>query len=253
MSTLSSVAPWPRESATAPEPCAAIWHSMWWPAEAQTNLPASSENRSAMARALRRLMASPVRITAPLSMSSRLDAGIAVAAADKARELVDVDGVVGQVGREQDRRLPEDLAVDHHEAARQRGAEPLQMHAREHQVRGRGADVDADRGQLDIVGRPGDLVDLLAGSDVQVVEFKVVHRRLCGGLSPARGRSHDAFGRFERALVDELAHAGLHAVLGQLIEIDAVDARVLVLVFDLAAAVLHVDVHAREHVALGLR
>ena len=69
MSTLSRVAPWPRDSATAPEPWAASWHSMWWPAEAQTNLPASSENRSAMARALRRLIASPVRMTAPLSTS----------------------------------------------------------------------------------------------------------------------------------------------------------------------------------------
>ena len=109
MSTLSSVALCPRESATAPEPCAAIWHSMWWPAEAQTNLPASSENRSAMARALRRLSASPVRMTAPLSTVSRLDPGIGVAAADEAGEIVDVDGVVGPVGREQDRRLPEHL------------------------------------------------------------------------------------------------------------------------------------------------
>ncbi len=70
MSTLSSVALWPRESATAPEPCAASWHSMWWPAEAQTKRPASSENRSAMARALWRLIASPVSTTAPLSMSA---------------------------------------------------------------------------------------------------------------------------------------------------------------------------------------
>ena len=38
---------------------------------------------------------------------------------------------------------------------------------------------------------------------------------------------------------------------GQLFEIDAVDAPVLVLVFDLAAAILHVDVHAREDMALG--
>ena len=28
ISTLSNVAPWPRDKATAPEPCAAIWHSM---------------------------------------------------------------------------------------------------------------------------------------------------------------------------------------------------------------------------------
>ena len=55
---------------TAPEPCAAITDSRLWPADAQTNLPLSSANRSAMARALTRLSASPVRITAPESMSS---------------------------------------------------------------------------------------------------------------------------------------------------------------------------------------
>src|SRR5262249_51283966 len=50
-----------------------------------------------------------------------------------------------------------------------------------------------------------------------------------------------------RPFVHELAHAGRHAVLGELLEIDRVDARVLVLVFDLAAAVLDADVHAHEH------
>ena len=68
-----------------------------------------------------------------------------VAAAEEFGEVVGVDGVVGQVGRQLDRRLPHHLALDHDEAARQRGAEPLQMHQREHQVRRRGADVDADR------------------------------------------------------------------------------------------------------------
>src|SRR5215831_18589830 len=53
------------------------------------------------------------------------------------------------------------------------------------------------------------------------------------------------------ALVDELAHAGGDAVLGELLEINAVNARVLVLVLDLAAAVLDGHVHALEHVALG--
>ncbi len=70
MSTLSTVPFVALDMATAPEPCAAIWHSMWWPADAQTNLPDTSENRSAMARALWRLIASPVRMTAPESTSS---------------------------------------------------------------------------------------------------------------------------------------------------------------------------------------
>ena len=95
----------------------------------------------------------------------------------KPRELVDVDGVVGPIGRQQDRRLPEDLAPDHDEAARQRRRQPLQVHAGEHQVRGRRPDVDPDRGQLDIVGGPGDLVDRsVFGADVKMLEFEIVHR-----------------------------------------------------------------------------
>ncbi len=105
-----------------------------------------------------------------------LDPGIGVAAADEARELVDIDGVVGAIGREQDRGLPEDFSADHDEAARQRGREPLQVDAREHQVRGGGSDIDPDRGQLHIVGGPGDLVDRgVLGTDVQVLEFEIVH------------------------------------------------------------------------------
>ncbi len=66
-----------------------------------------------------------------------LDPGEGVATADEACELVDVDRVVGPVGREQDRRLPEDAAADDDEAAGQRGRQPLQMDACEHQMRGR--------------------------------------------------------------------------------------------------------------------
>ena len=50
----------------------------------------------------------------------RLNPGEDVAAADEAGELVDVDGVVGAIGREQDRRLPDHLAIDDDEPARQR-------------------------------------------------------------------------------------------------------------------------------------
>src|SRR5262245_19169619 len=51
-------------------------------------------------------------------------------------------------------------------------------------------------------------------------------------------------------LVDELGHPRFDAVFGELRQVDLVDARVLVLVLDLAAAVLDADVHAHEHVAL---
>ena len=70
MSMLRKTLPSDFDSLTAPEPWAAITASRLCPAEAQTNLPDSSANRSAMARALVRFSASPVRITAPLSISS---------------------------------------------------------------------------------------------------------------------------------------------------------------------------------------
>jgi len=96
-----------------------------------------------------------------------LDAGIGVAAADEAGEIVDVDGIVGPVGRQQNRRLPEDFSLDDDETARQGGREPLQVHAREHQMRGRRSDIDPHRRQLDIVGGPSDLVDRdVVGADM---------------------------------------------------------------------------------------
>src|SRR5882757_2821959 len=53
--------------------------------------------------------------------------------------------------------------------------------------------------------------------------------------------AHPGYGRSGvSALVDELGHAGIHAVV----------ARVLVLVLDLAAAILHAHVHPEEEVTL---
>src|SRR5207248_4102470 len=46
------------------------------------------------------------------------DPGEGVATADEARQLIDVDGVIVAIGREQDGRLPQDLALHHDEAAR---------------------------------------------------------------------------------------------------------------------------------------
>jgi len=54
----------------APEPWAAKKASNLWPAVAQTNFPACSEKRLAIAKALVFLIASPVKITAPVSISS---------------------------------------------------------------------------------------------------------------------------------------------------------------------------------------
>src|SRR5258705_12515574 len=77
--------------------------------------------------------------------------------------------------------------------------------------------------------------------------------RSCMVCEDARERALGASGRRlgVSALVDELGHARGHAVFAELLEIDAVNARVLVRVFDLAAAVLAAHVHAEEHVALA--
>src|ERR1700694_543126 len=64
------------------------------------------------------------------------------------------------------------------------------MHAREHQMRGRRADVDADCGQLDIVRRPDRFADLarLGGVvDVDMLEFEIVHTLFVDG-PPQRRR-----------------------------------------------------------------
>ena len=70
MSTFSTACFGLRDSLTEPEPWAASADSRLCPAEAHTNFPASLAKISAMARALRRLIASPVRMIAPLSTSS---------------------------------------------------------------------------------------------------------------------------------------------------------------------------------------
>src|SRR5262249_60280576 len=55
-----------------------------------------------------------------------LDAGIGVAAADEAGEIVAIDGVVGPVGRQQTRRWPQDFSLDADETAPTGGPKTLQ-------------------------------------------------------------------------------------------------------------------------------
>jgi hypothetical protein len=71
-STCSTQASRSFDSRTAPDPCAASRASSRWPAVAHTNLPASRANSSSIARAFLRLIASPVRMTAPESISACL-------------------------------------------------------------------------------------------------------------------------------------------------------------------------------------
>ena len=180
-------------------------------------------------------------MTAPLSISSRSMLGIGVAAADEAGELVDVDGVVGQVGRQQDRRFPQDLAADHHEPARQRGAQSRCRCTRAN-IR---CEVDEPMSMPTVVSSTLSAAHAtsLSGSSA-VPTWRCSNSRSC---MRRRGR-----GRVWRqaASLTNFRHARLHAVLRELRQIDLVDARILVLVFDLAAAVLDAHVHAHEHVAL---
>ncbi len=85
----------------------------------------------------------------------RLDLGVLVLARDEGAERIGVDGVFAGIGRQQDVGLIEALALGDDIAA----VEPLQHDAREYQVRGRRADIDADREHAELVifaeGAPG--------------------------------------------------------------------------------------------------
>ena len=80
------------------------------PALTATNLPASCANRSAMARALRRRTATPVRINAPVSTSSRRILAVFVLLVDKRSERFDIDPGVVDVGCQQYLRFVQDVA-----------------------------------------------------------------------------------------------------------------------------------------------
>ena len=100
------------------------------------------------------------------------------------------------VGSANDRRAVQHLARNDHEATRQAYALAVQVDAREHEMRSRRADVDADSGQLDVVDAPdgiagGAVVDvgaIVVGVVVEVArEFMLVHD--CAGFlrEPGRG------------------------------------------------------------------
>src|ERR1051326_4568428 len=107
---------------------------MWWPAVAVTNSPPCSESTAAMPCAVSRRSAAPVR-------------------------------------RKRPRRLNKRLARHHVIAAGQILGEPAQMHAREDDLGARRADVDADRGQRDVVPPPQRIV---LERDLVVLEIVVV-------------------------------------------------------------------------------
>ena len=76
-----------------------------------------------------------------------IDLGVLVLLGDEGAERVGVDRLLGRIGREQDVGLIEGLALGDDVAA----VEPLQHDAREHEMRGRRADVDADAENADLV------------------------------------------------------------------------------------------------------
>ena len=107
-------------------------------------------------------------------------AGIGVAAADEFAQRERIDGFVRQKRREQDRRTPDDLAADDDEAAGKPLRLPLQGDLGEQKVRGRAADIDADRFELDVFLAPDRARDrgaLGLGHRVFVQEIGLVHRQ----------------------------------------------------------------------------
>jgi hypothetical protein len=73
----------------------------------------------------------------------------------------------------------QDLAPDHHEAARQRLGEPLQVQPGEQQMRRGRTHVDADGGELDVVERPRDVEPVLVGpAAITVVAVMVDEARV---------------------------------------------------------------------------
>ena len=101
-----------------------------------------------------------------------IDLGVGVFLLDEGAERLGVDGVLGGVGRQQDVGGVERLALGDDIAA----VEPLQHDPREHQMRGRRADVDADAEHDDLVlaleRAPG------RGKENAAALVFVVHRRL---------------------------------------------------------------------------
>jgi hypothetical protein len=88
-----------------------------------------------------------------------LDARLPVGVGDELAELAGVDRAVRQEGRQHDRGTPHDAAVDDDEAAGETLRLALEDDLRKEQVRRGGADVDADRGQLDVFLLPDRLGD----------------------------------------------------------------------------------------------
>ena len=80
-----------------------------------------------------------------------------------------VDAFLGLVRRERHRGLVQRLALDHEVAARQVLGHALHAHAREDHLRAGGADVDAHRGELDVVLQPEGIVVRVVLPEIVVV------------------------------------------------------------------------------------
>ena len=128
--------------------------SMWWPAVAQTNSPPASDSMAEIACAFSRRSASPVRITAPVSMSSLARPAPLVGLDHDVAQLVLVDAGQARIGRQRDGGEIELVAGDDVIAAGEVFGEAAQVDAREDDLRAGGADVDAHARQVDVVLDP---------------------------------------------------------------------------------------------------
>jgi hypothetical protein len=85
-----------------------------------------------------------------------------------------VDALLALVGRERDRRLVERLARHHEVAARELLRQAAHVHAREDDLRSRGADVDAHRKQREVVLQPERVALRVECAEVVVIVVVVV-------------------------------------------------------------------------------
>ena len=84
----------------------------------------------------------------------RMDAGRPVGGVDDAPDGLIVDALLALVRSQRDRRLVQGLAAHHEIPAGELLREPPELHAREDHLRARGADIDPDRHERDVVLQP---------------------------------------------------------------------------------------------------
>ena len=132
-----------------------------------------------------------------------VDAGRFVGGVDDVAHRAIVDARLALVRRQRHGRLVERLAVHHEVAAREVLGHPPHRHPREDHLRARGADVDADRDELDVVLQPERVVLEVVIAQVVVIVVVVV---LALGMGVQPALAHQVIGERVLLRADRLGH-----------------------------------------------